>query len=148
MTAPTRWAAFLGYAGLVPFAGLATGVMSGSTGWSTQVATALLAYGASILSFMGAIHWGLAMRGGADVPEGTSNTRLLWGVTPSLIAWVAAMLGASAGLWLIVMGLWACYAVDRRVYPVYGLRDWLPLRLVLTWGATASCALSALGLLQ
>lgn len=143
MNPPPRHATWLGYAGLLPFVGLAAAANLAPPPWAAHATTGLLAYGTSILSFMGAIHWGLAMRGGEDMPQSVANMRLLWGVTPSLVAWIAAMLGAAAGLWLIVGGLWACYAVDRRVYLVYGLRDWLPMRLVLTWGATLSCGLAA-----
>lgn len=147
MNPPSRHAMWLGYAGLLPFVGLAAADNLAPPPWASHATTGLLAYGASILSFMGAIHWGLAMRGGEGLPQSAANKRLLWGVTPSLVAWMSVVLGAAAGLWLIVGGLWACYAVDRRVYPVYGLRDWLPLRLVLTGVATASCALSAWRLL-
>jgi len=126
---------------------------------STRIATALLAYGASILSFMGAIHWGLAMRDSAGTSirngvgmdansrttatVGTANKLLLWGVVPSLLAWVALLIGTAPGLWLVVLGLWICFTVDRTVYPRFGLQSWLPMRLVLTLIATVACALTA-----
>ncbi|MEY4345216.1 MAG: hypothetical protein RL032_1048 [Pseudomonadota bacterium] len=139
MTQPPRIAQWLGYGGLLPFVGLAGAALGLGPLESTRITAALLAYGASILSFMGAIHWGLAMGGGA-APD---SKLLLWGVVPSLVAWVALLLGTATGLWLVVLGLWACFAVDRTVYPRFGLRSWLPMRLVLTLVATLACALTA-----
>ena len=139
MTQPPRIAQWLGYGGLLPFVGLAGAALWLGPLESTRITAALLAYGASILSFMGAIHWGLAMGGGA-APD---SKLLLWGVVPSLVAWVALLLGTATGLWLVVLGLWACFAVDRTVYPRFGLRSWLPMRLVLTLVATLACALTA-----
>jgi hypothetical protein len=139
MTQPPRIAQSLGYGGLLPFVGL-----TGAALWlgpvdGVRIAAALLAYSASILSFMGAIHWGLALRDNA-----APNTKLfLWGVVPSLVAWVALLLGTAPGLWLVALGLWACFAVDRTVYPRFGLRSWLPMRLALTLVATLVCALTA-----
>jgi hypothetical protein len=136
MMLPPPTAVWLGYAGLLPFVGLA-----GASLWlghleNGQLAQALLAYGASILSFMGAINWGLALRNSA-APD---SKLLLWGVVPSLLAWVALLVGTVPGLWLVLVGLWACFAVDRAVYPRFGLQGWLPMRLALTVVATLACA--------
>ena len=49
---------------------------------------ASLDYAAVILAFMGAIHWGLAMRDRSGAGAGP----YLWGVTPSLLAWLALLL--------------------------------------------------------
>jgi hypothetical protein len=143
MTQPPRIAQWLGYGGLLPFVGLAGLAMGMGPPEGTRIAAALLAYGASILSFMGAIHWGLAMPGRSSQDTSTDSKLLLWGVVPSLAAWVALLLGTAPGLWLVVLGLWACFAVDRTVYPRFGLRSWLPMRLVLTTVATVACALTA-----
>jgi hypothetical protein len=139
MMRPPPIAVWLGYAGLLPFVGLA-----GATLWlgpleNGRFAAALLAYGTSILSFRGAIHWGLALRNSA-APD---SKLLLWGVVPSLLAWVALLVGAVPGLWLVVLGLWASFAVDRTVYPRFDLQGWLPMRLALTAVATLVCALVA-----
>ena len=107
-------------------------------GLQAWAGTALAAYGALIASFLGGIHWGLAMQGQQPV-----NLRLLWGVSPSLLAWIAVLLPLSAGLLLLAMLLLACYAVDRRLYASAGLSGWLGLRLQLTGVAAASCLAGA-----
>ncbi len=136
---PSALAKWLGYAGLIPFVGLSISVWWLDSAARAQSLHALLAYGASIMGFLGAIHWGLTMRDPTP-----SSTLLAWGVMPSLTAWVALLLPARAGLWLVVLGLCVCLAVDQRVYPRYGLRAWLKMRFLLTAIASVSCAAAAL----
>ncbi len=123
-----RWAARLGYAGLIPFVALAAAAWLAPAEYRAQAAFALLAYGATIASFLGAIHWGLAMRGPLTPQPGP----FVWGVFPSLVAWVALLLPLSQGLVTMAMLLGICLAVDRRSYPAYGLGEWLGMRLHLT----------------
>lgn len=136
---PSPWAGRLGYGGLVPFVGLAVGAWGLPVALQTTAASALLAYSATILSFVGAIHWGLTMRDGS----GPNATRLLWGVAPSLVAWVGLLLPAAPGLLVMAAMLWVCFAVDRLVYPPMGLHAWLPMRLRLTLVASLCCVASA-----
>lgn len=135
---PSVCAQTLGYGGLVPFVGLALGVWFW-TAHQAVAASAMLGYSATIVSFLGAIHWGLTMR---DV-NGQSTSMLLWGVVPSLLAWVALLLPAASGLLLMAVLLWACFAVDHVVYTRLGLRAWLPMRLLLSTVASACCIASA-----
>ncbi len=103
----------------------------------------LLGYGATIASFLGAIHWGLVMREGPAQPVPS----LLWGVVPSLLGWVALLLGPAPGLLLMAALLWACLAVDRVLYSRYQLQAWLPMRWQLTVVASISCLAGAAALL-
>ena len=137
---PPPWAKRLGYGGLMPFVALgwATWILRGSS--QTQAMFALLAYGATILSFLGAIHWGLAMREPGDTPVAT----LAWSVAPTLVAWVALLWGTSAGLWWLATALWTCWFVDRYVYRKFGLEGWLAMRLNSTIVASLMCVAGAL----
>ena len=135
MSTPTReapaqlgWAARLGYAGLLPFVALAVAAWMAPPTYRAQAAHALLAYGATIASFLGAIHWGLAMR----EPLTPQPGRFVWGVFPSLVAWAALLLPLSQGLVTLALLLGICLAVDRRSYLVFGLEGWLTIRLTLT----------------
>lgn len=130
----------LGYAGLIPF------VLGALLVWLVRedahpyVALALSAYGAVIVSFLGGIHWGLAFRH-AEPP-----TRLLvWGVLPSIVAWLAVMMPPSAGLVILGAMLAACYAVDRRLYADEGVAHWLTLRFRLSAVASLCCFVGAAG---
>lgn len=141
---PSVWARRLGYGGLIPFLGLTAVLWVVRPGDWPVVSTALLAYGATIASFLGAIHWGLLMRPGAAQPLPV----LLWGVTPSLLGWVALLLDTAFGLALITVLLWVCLAVDRAVYPRYQMQAWLPMRLRLTLVASISCVAAVVALLR
>ena len=69
----------------------------------------------------------------------------MWGVVPSLLAWIAVIMPPYAGLVLHGLMLLVCYAVDRRVYPVQGAAHWLTLRFRLSTVAALSCFLGAAG---
>ena len=103
------------------------------------VSIALTAYAAVIASFLGGIHWGLALR----EHSAQRNLHLIWGVTPSLLAWVAVVMPAYAGLPLLGLILLACYLVDRSTWPAAGLRAWMTLRFRLTLISVLSCLLGA-----
>ena len=141
LASPSRAAWLLGYSGLVPFFVLSAASLILESPQQAQAQFALLAYGATILSFLGAIHWGVALRDSTS----PSDRLLIWGVMPSLLAWVALLVDVTSGLWLIAAGLWACFIVDRQVYPRFGLARWLGLRLALTGFASLACLVSAIG---
>ena len=130
----------LGYAGLLPFLAGAGLVWLVRPEVHPYVALALSGYAAVILSFLGGIHWGLAMREPAPpLPW------LVWGVVPSLVAWLAMLMPANAGLVVLGLALLGCYAVDRRLYPAQGVAHWLTLRFRLSAVAAACCFVGAAG---
>jgi hypothetical protein len=138
--APSAWALRLGYAGLLPFVAGALLVHLVWPELHPATTLALLAYAGTIVSFLGGIHWGIAMRA-AD-----PDFRLLaWGVVPSLVAWVALVMPPSAGLVVLGAMLVVCYLVDRRVYAAHGLQRWLTLRFRLSAVAALSCFVGAAG---
>jgi hypothetical protein len=136
----------LGYAGLLPFAAGAVLV------WWVRadalphlphlphLARGLAAYGALIVSFLGGIHWGLAMR-----QISPSSRLLIWGVLPSLVVWPAVMVPPAAGLVIIGVMLLICYAVDRVLYAEQGVAPWLTLRFRLSTVAALCCFVGAAG---
>jgi Protein of unknown function (DUF3429) len=138
-TTPSLLARRLGYAGLLPFVLLAVLLWTVRADLQGFLAIALAAYGAVIASFLGGVHWGIA----AQLPSDDAAFHYAWGVAPSLVAWVAVVMPAYAGLPLLGLILAACYVVDRRSYPRVGWAAWLPMRLQLTVVAVLSCMLGA-----
>ncbi len=135
---------WLGYAGLLPFIVLAALLWLVDADLHPFVALALAAYGAVIVSFLGGIHWGIGLRYAATQTSGHAF-HLVWGTVPPLLAWVAIMMPAFAGLPLLGLILAGCYAVDRKTWADAGLSHWLPLRWRLTVVATLSCVFGAAG---
>ena len=95
----------------------------------------LVAYGASIVSFLGAIHWGFAMQQVAP-----NRLLLLWGVIPSLLGWLSVVLGSTSGLLILTTTLWLCFVIDCRIYPKFEVAQWLVMRFILTAVASVSLA--------
>lgn len=144
-----RIGTLLGNFGLLPFAVLA------AASWlpldpapARWVELALIAYAAVILSFLGAVHWGLALLTPGLDKAGTWQA-LGWGVLPSLLGWLALLL-AVAGIptWLVLLILIAdlalCWLMDRALWPLYSQAPgwYLPLRGRLTAVAVLSLALA------
>jgi hypothetical protein len=138
-TAP-RSVAWLGYGGLLPFVALALAcVLDDAAPWRF----ALLSYGALILSFVGALHWGIAL-GASALSERQRNACFIWSTVPALLAWVTFFLAPGAASALLAAGFGAHYLQDRQLARHAGLPAWyLPLRLRLT--AVASLSLLAAG---
>ena len=138
--APPRWALRLGYAGLLPFVAGAALVWLVNAEAHPYVTLGLAAYGATIVSFLGGIHWGVAFR------EAEPDPRLfIWGVVPTFGAWLGVMMPPSAGLVVLGAMLALCYAVDRRLYALHGLERWLTLRFRLSAVAALCCFIAAAG---
>ena len=121
-------ARLLGFAGLVPFIAFSTGT------WTTlpimqNAHFVLMTYAAVILSFMGAVHWGLAMSGSNT----TAKVQLGASVLPALLGWVALLIPMLYGYILLA----ACFIVLLMADTIAGSKglvpDWyLPMRFILT----------------
>ena len=141
---PDTTALRLAYAGLLPFVLGALLVWAVRAEVQAYVALALSAYAAVVLSFLGGIHWGLAMRQPQPATTGLARS-LVWGVVPALVAWPAAVMPPDAGLVILGAMLIVSYAVDRRLYPAHGVAAWLTLRFRLSAVAAMSCFIGAAG---
>lgn len=129
----------LGYAGLIPFVLLAALLWLVDAELIPFVAIGLGAYAALIASFLGGVHWGIGFMQG----DHAMRFHFLWGVVPSLVAWLALMMPPYAALPLLGLVIVVCYAVDKKTYPPAGLSQWLPMRLRLTVVAALSCVIGA-----
>ncbi len=126
-----RTVAWLGYGGLIPFLVLMPASLLDHHHGAVW-GDALYAYGAIILSFVGALHWGLAMSL-PDLAERQRSALFAWSVVPALIAWPATLLSPLLAAPLLVFGFIAHYLQDRRLVRRAALPDWyLPLRLRLS----------------
>jgi len=135
--------ALLGYGGLIPFLTLAalTCLDRGRSGlWHGT----LLAYGAIILTFVGALHWGIALVRDTIVGK-RMNATYTWSVVPSLIGFAALAANSVIGDMMLVSGFLLHYWQDTRLAVVADLPAWyLPFRLRLTTVAIASIAAGAI----
>lgn len=147
----------LGVAGAIPFIALAPGPHSAVVDNALRMHGALtardkarvqVAYGATILSFLGGIHWGLAsavVTGGAVAsPSAALSLQYGWSVVPSLVAWPALLLDERHGAKVLAAAVAGALAVDlacaqRSLFP----RWMIPMRIALSTCASMSLLATA-----
>ncbi len=138
-------AAWLGGFGAAPFIGLAAATPFVTGAPRLLVAHALLAYGATILSFLGGAHWGLAIGSETRPDDGTLRARLVLSVIPSLVGWAALLLAHTTGLFVLALAMAAMLLVDIRAARAGEAPPWYPtLRVPLTCVVVAAILFGAL----
>lgn len=123
-------ALILGFAGLIPFVTPAL-FMAVSEIYCPELAYAQVAYGASILSFLGGARWGFALPDSSPAKPDWIN--LGNSVLPSLLAWMTMLMSASItpAVTMVIMGLGISLHYDLSLLPSYP--SWFKaLRSVLT----------------
>lgn len=134
----------LGFAGLLPFLLMMTGVWFADPSWIDDFVKGQLAYAIVILSFLGGVHWGAAMLS-STLSATDTRKALSWGVTPSLIASSATLFGGF-GFAVLMAGFIAALQVDKQLYPQYGMPEWfISLRKKLTLVVVLSLLLTVAG---
>ena len=129
-----KWALVLGYAGVIPVAGLLVLAWS-SAAWQHQAVNSATIYAALILSFLGGIHWGFATSGFA------SSKHFLISVVPSLWAWSVFAATDFFTILGIIFGLITFLVYEQRCDLLEKYPEWyLPLRKHLTFGLSISLA--------
>lgn len=142
-TSPPKHVSLLCYGGLLPFIFLAL-LIPFSFDYRSLLAIALVNYGAVILSFVGALHWGFAMTV-RDMSAEQGRDQFIWSVIPALIAWIATLLPMPLGCLMLVIGFVLHLRQDRQLLRVMSLPAWyLPMRLRLTLVASVCLLLAAL----
>lgn len=137
-------AAQLGYAGLIPFVLLAIASWVFSKEFHTQIHTALLSYAAIILSFMGAVHWGLAIAGRAEI----ESWQLGLSVLPPLVAWFASLAPPMINYSILILAFIGLCLFDGHMVKAGKAPPWYSsLRIPLTTVVVISLIVAELGLL-
>ena len=109
----------LGYLGLTPFVvGAVTALLSQEL--VSLAFQAFVLYSIAILSFMGGVHWGLALITGTR-----QSTRLLISVVPVVAAWIC-LIALPAPLTLAVLGggFIAQWFIDRPILAELPIPSW------------------------
>lgn len=106
---------WLGYGGLIPFFGLAVALLTGSglpflenfhSGW------VLAAYTAVVLTFIGAMHWWVAL----DIQDGLQGSELgkllALSLIPTMVAWFSLLLPVNIALFILAVLIILAYVAD------------------------------------
>lgn len=144
-TRPPGLAVGLALAALVPFVTGALGLWLTPQAWREWVMNEYLAFAAVMLAFMGAIHWGLAMR--ADEASEKAPMQMGLSVIPPLLGWLALSLPINFAIPLFFFAFGTLYfadnwAVKQGLAPAWYTRLRRPVSLAIiasmmvAWGAT------------
>jgi hypothetical protein len=142
-----------GLAGLLPFLACAIALLPAAGGGDRLqlFQWALVTYGALILAFVGAIHWGIALMAGAGTGRQAASYCFAWSVFPALWGWLAIgclalpAAGFVPAIALLGLGFIVQLAVDYRVAAALVLPAWyLALRSLLTSVVLLSLLLASL----
>mmetsp|Transcript_24447 Transcript_24447/g.67966 ORF Transcript_24447/g.67966 Transcript_24447/m.67966 type:complete len:245 (-) Transcript_24447:2917-3651(-) len=141
---------FLGLTGVIPFIALCPPIAATIPFLPLEVVTNAAqlqtSYGISIATFLGGVHWGMAMAeyGGRALSTKASAERYMWSVTPSLVAFPVATLPPVASSVILTSTLLAAYLVDRSFTSKGLLPKWyMALRFPLTLGASTGLMMTA-----
>lgn len=139
-----RSALVFGWMGVIPFAAFAGANVAAAGDLAAWAGTALVAYGAAILSFLGGAQWGLAMSRYTH-GSGKQATAFAISVLPALAGFAALLLpGETHALGLLALGFALLLAYDLKTVDEGRAPIWYrSLRLQLT-SAVILCLVSAL----
>ena len=117
----------LSYSGLIPFVMLGVGAWMTPDVYLQTVNNLLVTYAACILAFMGAIHWGVAMK---DRPH---SMQLGLSIVPALLAWLSLNIISPWNYSILIVSFAVLCIVDGMATIKGLLPDWYPkLRTPLT----------------
>jgi hypothetical protein len=143
----TVW--LLGFGGVIPFLLLFVALLldfEPPSGIEIDVASWLLAYAAVIVSFLGAVHWGVALAMQEALSRGQLEQHFFYGVTPALLAWFVLLLPQPLAFFVMAALVMLAYGFDAMLLFRRLDSDYNVLRLYLTSAVTLLLIASGLTL--
>lgn len=114
---------WLGAGGLVPFVVLTGALWVAPPEYHPFLVDWLRTYAAVILSFIGAVHWGIALTHPA-MNEHDRSVVMSWSVVPALVAWIGMLMQLRTGLALTAAMFVVHYTMDRQLAARFPLPEW------------------------
>ena len=128
-----------GYLGLLPFAGALLLAAFGDAATAELGLHVAVAWGAVILTFIAAVHWGLALAGRWR----WSPAVIIVSTAPSVLGAAAVLVGGERAIALLVAGFGIFWLFEHRRLAADLPADYLALRRVLSIGVCVLLALTA-----
>jgi hypothetical protein len=134
---------WLSAGGLLPFVVIVSAMWALPTAYTPTLLFWLTSYAAMILTFAGALHWGISMLH-PDMTEQDQSVFMAWSVVPALVGWISLLMPPKTGLLLLIATFVIQYAADRQLAQRFRLPGWhLRLRAGLS-AVAALCLVLAL----
>ena len=132
----------LGISGLIPFVTLLVALLMAPANSRDQAGAALITYGAVILSFLGGIGWGNAMRSNSD-----QVMLYVLSLAPFFASWIALLLPPRDGIWLLIAAFAVAFVNDSVGRRLGVTPEWFfNLRKILTAVVLTNLALATTAL--
>lgn len=134
----------IGAAGLVPFVALSGALWLVPAAYHPTLYDWLRTYASVILSFVGAIHWGVALVH-RDMRDADRTVVMIWSAVPALVAWLGLLMPLKSGLVLTAAMFVVHYTMDWQLATRFAVPGWyLRLRGGLTAVVVVCLACTAL----
>lgn len=127
----TAWPNLMAYGSLIPIVGLAAYQWSHAGAFASAV---LAVYMATVLAFIGAVHWGWAM----SDPDGDFR-RFMWGCIPAILGWILACLPSIVSLPLLMIAVVLIWYGERRFWGIDKWPNWYRAQRTQLTMATTLC---------
>lgn len=125
----------LGYAGVIPFLVLLVFLTQDKPFFldtAISLSIWLGIYAAVILSFLGAVSWGVALAKQTQLTPQRTNQLLIYGVLPSLLAWFSLLLPINIALAVMAGLIVLAYLADLKMLSPLVSSQYLRLRFHLS----------------
>ncbi|MEM7401969.1 MAG: DUF3429 domain-containing protein [Pseudomonadota bacterium] len=123
----------LGYLGLLPF------ILSSAFIWLPEfqniAVKSLSVYAAMILTFIGGVHWGIALKSPQLTDSKKNNSiknQFIFSTIPSLLAWATIVFLQPFALFILAIGFALFWQFEKSLYQQYLPNWYLQLRNRLT----------------
>ncbi|MCW5626425.1 MAG: DUF3429 domain-containing protein, partial [Burkholderiales bacterium] len=114
---------WIGAGSLLPFVLLAGALFIVPEAYRPMLHEWLRSWSAVVLTFVGALHWGIAMLH-RDMRERERNTAMAWSFVPAVVAWICLLLPQRTGLLLIGAMFVVHFSMDLALAKRFSIADW------------------------
>ncbi|HSG60413.1 MAG TPA: DUF3429 domain-containing protein [Pseudomonadales bacterium] len=134
----------LGFGGLIPFVALLSSLLmlQEDHPWHGIAQQLLIFYTAIIMTFVGALNWGIALVG-EHLSQGQRKTLLTYSVVPSLIVWCLLLLPADIYLMTCALLYVACFGIDSRLTLPHMPHEYADMRRKLSFSVAGVLLMSS-----
>lgn len=136
----------LGYLGLLPF--IISSLLVWNLKYQQYAIQSITIYAAVIVTFIGGVHWGLAMQAfntSRKHDDRYIRNQFIFSVIPSLVAWLAVAFAQSYSLPIIAISFILFWYFEKSLFSETFDQQYSKLRNQLTIVATSFIALAWLG---
>lgn len=101
----------IGYLGLIPF--LISSIAIWVSAYQDLAYNSLAIYGCVILTFVGAVHWGIGI---TQTQKKQLKTRFIFSIAPSLVSWLVLLIAHEYALLILAFSFTVSWLIERSSF--------------------------------